>query len=193
MALFYDTPVKSSSVSITASAAPTRAEDVLDAVKRDLYKKVVLTTPADFIRILDVTLDQRIIKAIKDRFYDSSRGLWKNFPTAPGQESQFYRPFVKLANSINDTVSPQYSSSATQTVSGQWVDIHTATPIANADFVAEIRTDCAFVSNPNVVHAAVEAYESRKCSRPEDSEPEEIDEVRTSYQFNTYTVLTTTN
>lgn len=49
MAAFYDTPIKSSSASTSASAAPTRAEDILDAVQGDLVRKVVLASQSDFL------------------------------------------------------------------------------------------------------------------------------------------------
>ncbi|GJJ10689.1 hypothetical protein Clacol_004916 [Clathrus columnatus] len=107
-------------------------------ISRDLFLENILRN--------HITPVKKVVKAIVDEFYDKNEGQWKGFPKA-GKDGQFYPKFMELANNINDKASK---------LSGAVI------PDANAEFVAEIHPDYAFVSNEKMVKESIDSFTSRK-------------------------------
>ncbi|GJJ10631.1 hypothetical protein Clacol_004858 [Clathrus columnatus] len=163
MSTQLDTPHRASSTSVSATAEPTAADKVMAAVKKDINRNIVLIPQDVFLECIlinHITPVKRVVRAIMDESYDKNEKQWKEFPKT-GKEDQFYPKFVELANNINDKAS-KLSGAAVDRAFGRWIDCHSQIPNANADFVAEIRPDCAFVSNERVVKEAIDSFTSRK-------------------------------
>ncbi|GJJ05840.1 hypothetical protein Clacol_000027 [Clathrus columnatus] len=163
-------PFRRSSTQVTASAAPTRAAKVMEAVKRDINQNVLLVHPDLFIDrlllryIANINID-KVVTEVMAKFYDQKAKRWKNFPkNVTTNEETFYPEFIELTSDIN-TKANELTNVAANRAFGSWVDCHSKTPNANADFVAEIRPDCAYVSNAGVVTGAITTYTDRKRSQ----------------------------
>lgn len=159
-----DTPPKPPSHSINASSKAT-AKDVMHAVKQDLDGSVVLTSAEFFLQhILGINSSENLppsLKGLIDKNYSWSRGRWHNLPKDGQLESEFYAPFVRLANEIcNETVN--LFPGDKHTVRGKWIDCHSISPTKTTDSVADIRPDCAFVPNANAALGLGKEYHSLK-------------------------------
>ncbi|EAU82093.2 other/FunK1 protein kinase [Coprinopsis cinerea okayama7 len=129
---------------MTTSFAPTKAQDVRDAVESDVRHNIRVCERQAFVdRLFPMKPDvvQKIIQDLEDTGWYSPTSGWKGLPQEPGgAEGEYYHPYTQILDAI-DSAALSHGERDIDHVPGKWLDRHDITPKCNVKNTSKLRPD----------------------------------------------------
>ncbi|KAH9937956.1 hypothetical protein B0H21DRAFT_894112 [Amylocystis lapponica] len=175
-----DTSLKPS-VSLSSTHLQTSQKMVEDAVDGDLLKNSYVADTGKFLNlILPVegdTVSELLASLAKDKVYDEGTRQWRDLPVVAGTtEVSFYKPFVAVANTINQACSVLGGREKVR-IRTSWIDAHSTPPSSRDDDAPKIRPDILAVLGTKEQHEEWEkgvAVKSEAVSKADGGTQEEV-------------------
>ncbi|KAH9945519.1 hypothetical protein B0H21DRAFT_809280 [Amylocystis lapponica] len=156
---------------------------VEDAVDGDLLKNSYVADTGKFLNlILPVegdTVSELLASLAKDKVYNTGTRQWRGLPVVVDSETtevSFYKPFVAVANAINQACSVLGGREKVR-IRTSWIDAHSTPPSSRDDDAPKIRPDILAVLGTKDQHEEWEkevAVKSEAVSKADGGTKEEV-------------------